>query len=110
YPWVPPLGDRPPAEAARIEQTRAWLDLPFFVGRSLLWVGCWAAFASLLARWSLAQDEASGAALQARMHRLGAAALPVLALTTTLASFDWLMSLQPAWVSTIFGIYWFSGG
>ena len=43
------------------------------------------------------------------MERLSGPALLLLALTVTFASFDWLMSLDPRWYSTIFGVYYFSG-
>ena len=43
------------------------------------------------------------------MERLSGPALLLLALTVTFAAFDWLMSLDPRWYSTIFGVYYFSG-
>ena len=42
-------------------------------------------------------------------RRLGAGSLPFLALTLSFASFDWMMSLDPRFFSTIFGVYWFAG-
>ena len=44
-----------------------------------------------------------------RMRALSGGGLPVVALATTWASFDWTMSLQPEWYSTIFGLYFFAG-
>jgi hypothetical protein len=44
------------------------------------------------------------------MERVGGPAILLLAVTVTLASFDWLMSLDPQWYSTIFGLYFYSGG
>jgi hypothetical protein len=41
---------------------------------------------------------------------VAAASLPVVAFTLTFASFDWLMSLDPTWSSSVFGIYLFGGG
>jgi hypothetical protein len=63
----------------------------------------------LLRRWSIRQDEAGGVTLTRWQRRLGAGSLPFLALTLTFAAFDWLMSVDPRFYSTIFGVYWFAG-
>src|SRR5262249_42971530 len=47
--------------------------------------------------------------LTVKQRRLGAGSLPFLALSITFAAFDWLMSLDPTWYSTIFGVYYFAG-
>jgi hypothetical protein len=65
--------------------------------------------AHLLRSWSVRQDAEGGVALTLRQRRLGAGSLPFLALTMTFASFDWMMSLDPRFFSTIFGVYWFAG-
>ena len=44
-----------------------------------------------------------------RMRALSGGGLPLVGLATTWASFDWTMSLQPDWSSTIFGLYFFAG-
>ena len=110
YPWVHPDPSLPATELAAIEHRRGWLNPAFFAVRSVVWVGLWSIFAVVLGRWSLRQDASLDAALQGKLFRASAAALPLLALSITFASFDWLMSLQPGWLSTVFGIYWFSGG
>jgi hypothetical protein len=43
------------------------------------------------------------------MEKLSAVALILFGLTITFASFDWLMSLEPEWFSTIYGLYYFAG-
>ncbi len=48
-------------------------------------------------------------ALRRRMGRTGVAALIPLAITFSVASFDWLMSLTPTWYSEVFGVYFFAG-
>jgi hypothetical protein len=85
--------------------------------RAVLYWGTWIALAELLRGASLRQDRAGGAgdaaaarALDRRMRALSAAGLPALALTLTFASFDWMMSLSPAWSSTVYGVYAFAGG
>ena len=61
-------------------------------------------------RESLRQDDgAAGREATLRMRGSSAPFLVLFALTVTFASFDWLMSLDPHWFSTIFGVYVFSG-
>lgn len=109
YPWTAPT----PADEAlqRLhEHQRPWLNLPFFALRTALYVACWIVLAHLLRRWSLRQDEDGSAGWSDRQYRLSAGGLLVVAFTLTFASFDWLMSLTPGWVSTTFGVYVFAGG
>ena len=47
--------------------------------------------------------------MSARLRRVAGPALIVLALTSTFASIDWIMSLTPHWYSTMFGVYFFAG-
>ncbi len=81
----------------------------FFAARA---AGCFLVW-WLLARYFLVQsarqDHSRDARLTLRMERLSGPALLLLALTVTFAAFDWLMSLDPRWYSTIFGVYYFSG-
>jgi hypothetical protein len=64
----------------------------------------------LLCRWSAARDRDPGRPVNQKLHVLSAGALPPVAIAVTFASFDWLMSLHPTWVSTMFPVYFFAGG
>ncbi len=109
FPWVDPRGYE--GELARVVQHRAaWLNPRFFLVRAAVYFAVWIVVAQLLRAWSVRQDEAGGVALTARQRRLGAGSLPFLALTLAFASFDWMMSLDPRFYSTMFGVYWFAGG
>ena len=108
YPWTHP-GDLEPHLRELVAKKAAWLDLPFFGIRGLLYLAIWLASAVLLARWSAAQDRGDGAPLAQRQKVFCAAALPATALALTFASFDWVMSLSPAWASSVFGVYVFAG-
>ena len=66
-------------------------------------------FAMLIVRTSRAQDFSGEARLTRRNVRLSVAFIVIFALSFWLASFDWIMSLEPHWYSTIFGIYNFAG-
>jgi hypothetical protein len=59
--------------------------------------------------WSLQQDSTPDGKYTLLQRRLGAGALPLVALSITFASFDWLMSLDPVYASTIWGLYYWAG-
>jgi len=86
-----------------------WLRRPFFLVRGLLYAAAWIAFASTIIRTSRCQDSDSSVAFTRRNVRFSVIFLIVFAVTFWLASFDWVMSLEPNWASTIFGIYNFAG-
>jgi hypothetical protein len=58
---------------------------------------------------STRQDTSGDPALTQKARNLGTGALPLIGLIMTFAAFDWLMSLNPLWFSTIFGVYYFAG-
>lgn len=112
YPWADPAA-LPPDVRALIARKAAWLNVPFFVARSVVYLVAWIAVAWSLRRAARAQDHALGeTAVRAtrRLRRSSAIGLVVVALTLTFAAFDWLMSLEPTWYSTIYGVYVFAGG
>ena len=90
-----------------------YFGAPLFFGRMALFVGVWALFARLMRRASLQQDRqrtSDGAEVHhQRLVRYSAAFSVVFAISFSIASFDWLMSLVPHWSSTIFAVYWFAG-
>ena len=95
------------ANDAILTKKAPYLNVTFFMVRAVgyfaFWIGCgW-----LLTKWSAAQDrgeEATDAAGMVRFRTLSAPALLFLVLSITFASTDWVMSLDPHWYSTIFGL------
>ncbi|MCC7418465.1 MAG: hypothetical protein IT176_15110 [Acidobacteria bacterium] len=87
----------------------AWLSPAFFFTRAAIYLGLWALFAWLIVRTSRAQDHDGSARHTARRIKLSAAFVVIFALSFWLASYDWIMSLEPHWYSTIFGVYNFAG-
>lgn len=86
-----------------------WLSLPFFLLRAAVFFAAWLVFAWAIVRASRKQD-ANGAVRHTLQNtKLSAAFLVVFGITFWLASTDWIMSLEPHWYSTVFGIYNFSG-
>lgn len=109
WEWVPPLDGLKPETIETITKKEAWLNVPFFLGRSILYLAAWSVLAWLLRSWSLRQDRGEPGMTE-RMKALAAGGLVVYGLTETFAAFDWIMSLDPTWHSTIFGAYTFAGG
>src|SRR5262249_51226719 len=69
-----------------------------------IYFAVWNALTYFLNEWSLRQDETGDPAIARRMQLLSAGGLVAYGLTITFASFDWLMSLDPHWYSTIYGV------
>jgi hypothetical protein len=108
------LWARPDAVAGdQILQAKApYLNQTFFMIRAAFYFAFWIGCTWLLTRWSAAQDrgeESTDPAGMVRFRTLSAPALLVLVLTITFASTDWVMSLDPHWFSTIFGLMFVAG-
>jgi hypothetical protein len=101
YPWT----SRPPHGGFQA----FWLQRPLFLLRAAIYVTVWVGFTAAIVRNSRRQDTDRSIAHTRRNVRLSVAFLIVFAVTFWLASFDWVMSLEPNWASTIFGIYNFAG-
>lgn len=111
WPWVEPSPQI--ARAAAVES--GYLSLPWFAVRAVAILAVFAITAELLIAWSRRRDDSPAAPVHRpavaldRERTLASAMLPVLGLATTLAGIDWLMSLQPAWWSSGFGLYVVTG-
>ncbi len=98
------------ADSAHLAQDPAlqakafYLNVPFFLGRTVIYFGVWLILARTLNRWSLEQDVDYSPALSRRLQYLGRGGLLLYSLTMTFAAIDWVMSLEPHWYSTIYGI------
>jgi hypothetical protein len=86
-----------------------WLNRPFFLARAVAYLAIWIGFTRLMVRNSRQQDQTGEAWLRRRNVAVSAAFMVLFGLTVWLASVDWLMTLEPEWFSTIFGVYNFSG-
>ncbi len=110
YVWAAPASTWTPQVAEQLEKKHAYLNLPFWYGRAVFFLGLWSAIAVLLRRWSLRADVAPDPELTSNRRVLSGATAPVLALTFTFGAFDWMMSLDPTWTSNAYGFYVFSAG
>lgn len=106
YPWTDPdvVG-----HSELLQNKSLYLNLPFFLVRTALYFGTWITLAYLLNRWSLEQDRTGDPRLETRMRRLSAAGMILYVLTATWAAYDWLMSLEPEWFSSIYGLIIIAG-
>jgi hypothetical protein len=106
YPWADLSRLASDPELAR---KAVWLNPSLFLVRGAFYLALWALLARILGRQSNRQDRTGEPALCGRMRQTSTWGLAVLGLTTSYAAFDWMMSLDPHWVSTIFGVYFWIG-
>lgn len=97
------------AEDHLIQLKTPFLNPPFFIVRTLIYLGVWTLLALRLRAFSLKAENGVSGEWPARMRKLSAGGVILFGLTVTFAAFDWLMSLDAHWYSTIFGLYLFSG-
>ena len=86
-----------------------WLTAGFFAVRAIIVLTIWALFGWYFVRNSTRQDHTRDPRLTRASLRASAMFVPIFAITLTLLSFDLLMSLEPLWFSTMFGVYTFAG-
>ncbi|PQO25231.1 quinol:cytochrome C oxidoreductase [Blastopirellula marina] len=86
-----------------------YLNPIFFTIRAIVYFGTWICIARYFFLNSLAQDGNGDKQITLKLQKWSSLAVVLFALTVTFASFDWLMSLDPHWFSTIFGVYFFAG-
>jgi hypothetical protein len=84
---------------------KAWfLNTQFFTVRAVIYFAIWLTLAYFLNKWSSEQDETGDPKLATRMEAISAPGLILWGIAVTFASIDWVMSLDPHWFSTIFGM------
>ena len=106
YEWMVP---EVVAHDHLLQAKSAYLNPVFFYVRIAVFFAVWIFLANWFLRQSTLQDETGDPGLTTKMQRMSAPAIYLFALTLTFFAFDVLMSLEPHWFSTIFGVYYFSG-
>lgn len=109
YSWVEPRPDLGREALEMLRHKQPYLNPTFFVVRTVIYTLLAGFISQRLFGWSTKQDASGEVQLTARQRWLATALLPFLGLSFSFAGFDWLMSLEPLWFSTIFGIYFFAG-
>jgi hypothetical protein len=100
YPWTHPAFL---AEHPAVADKAAWLNEPFFIARSLLYLAVWIGLALAL---TVPRQPIAERPLRQPAAAAGAILYP---LTASFAGIDWMMSLEPAFNSTIYGLVVMSG-
>lgn len=106
YPW---FGELQHETNPALWFKRLWLSPALFFARSVVYLLVWIAFSYAIVRRSRRQDADADVSHTRKNARLSAGFLVAFGLTFWLASFDWIMSLEPHWYSTVFGVYHFAG-
>jgi hypothetical protein len=104
YPWAGHAAHEP-----LIHAKAGYLNVPFWLIRAAIYFGIWTYFSYQLFSLSRRQDETGDPKLTLRAQALSAPGMLLFALSLTFAGIDWVMSLEPEWFSTMFGVYIFAG-
>jgi hypothetical protein len=101
YPWA-----RPGAATVNkiLSHKQLYLNTTGFGIRAIVYFAVWIFMAVCLRKWSLAQDSTADPAPTVRMRTLSGPGIVIYPLTATFAFVDWIMSIEPAWYSTIFPV------
>ncbi|HEV2880607.1 MAG TPA: hypothetical protein VGX24_04810 [Pyrinomonadaceae bacterium] len=104
YPWTVPEE----RDLEIIKHKAIYLNVPFFLARAVFYFAMWFMLSYFLSKWSLAQDRADDPRerrrLKDRLQNLSGPGILLFGLTVTFAAVDWVMSLEPEWFSTIYGL------
>jgi len=87
----------------------AYLNMPFFLIRLVLIFGIWILFYNIFRRMSKQEDEEGGTRIYYKSIRTSAIFIICFAFTLMVAAWDWIMSIDSHWFSTIFWVYTFAG-
>lgn len=87
-----------------LQQKHFYLNTPFFIVRQIGYFAVWIVLALLLTRFSARQDDTADPDLVRRMRNISGPGLAIYGFTVTFAGFDWVMSLDPNFFSTIYGM------
>lgn len=94
---------------AVLEGEKAWLNMPFFFIRMFIYFAGWISLTWLMRKNTNALVNSSDITFHNRRRIFAGLFLVFFAITVSTSSWDWLMSLDAHWFSTIFGWYVFIG-
>lgn len=106
YEWMDP---HVVAEDKIIAGKAAYLNIPFFFIRAFLYFSVWIFFQRYFRKQSLLEDELGGTEVHFKTFKMAAIFLVFFAVTSSTSAWDWIMSIDTHWYSTLFGWYVFSG-
>jgi len=106
YLWARPLdsiADKHLREHLQ-ELTRSYLTVHGFIIRAAIYLAIWNLLSFLLTKWSQEQDKPSSRDNTQRFKAVSGPGLILYAFTISFAAIDWVMSIDPSWISTIYGL------
>jgi hypothetical protein len=92
-----------------LQHKHLYLNVPFFYGRAIIYFAGWYLFAHFLNKWSHDQDTEGRAPRARQLQLLSGPGLCFYGLSVSFAAVDWVMSLNPHWYSTIYGLLFLVG-
>jgi len=96
------------AHDAVLQHKAIYLNVPFFLIRAVVYFGGWILFAYLLTKWSSDQDRGDATAA-GKLTAISGPGLIFFGFSVTFMAVDWILSLDPHWFSTIFGLLFIAG-
>jgi hypothetical protein len=96
------------ADDKLIASKTGFLNVPFFLARALFYIAGWSTYRYFSRKFSLAQDQAKDISNHKKNFRISAGFLVFYIVTESMMSWDWIMSIDPHWFSTLFGWYVFA--
>ncbi|TRZ46392.1 quinol:cytochrome C oxidoreductase [Robertkochia solimangrovi] len=91
-----------------IQGKTGFLNVPFFLLRAFIYIAGWSAYRFFSRKFSIAQDTADDDSNFKKNFRISAAFLVFFLVSESMMSWDWIMSVDPHWFSTLFGWYVFA--
>ncbi|MCG8475894.1 MAG: quinol:cytochrome C oxidoreductase [Cytophagales bacterium] len=91
-----------------IYNKRAYLNQPFFIARTVIYFAVWFFLFAKIRKYSLLEDKIGGTEPWYKMRRFSTIFIIFFAVTSSTSAWDWVMSVDPHWFSTLFGWYTFS--
>jgi hypothetical protein len=92
-----------------LQHKQAYLNVPFFIARAAMYLGGWWLIGWYLNRWSAIEDRDANPAAQRKMAAVSGPGLLFWGFALTFMAVDWVLSLDPHWFSTIFGMLFMAG-
>jgi hypothetical protein len=92
-----------------LKHKSSYLNVPFFIGRAVVYLGMWNLIGFLLNKWSAREDAEGGLLPHRKMATIAAPGIIFWAFSITFMAIDWVLSLDPHWFSTIFGMLFMVG-
>ena len=106
YIWAQPLGNIEDKHLREhlVQITQTYLTVNGFIIRAIFYFAVWNVLSFLLSKWSMQTDSPNAPDNSGRFKAVSGPGLILYGFTISFASIDWIMSLDPSWISTIFGL------